>query len=158
VRVRKGGLNETNSMRPTQNIVAGVWLHEKNRELEPLLHSHIAILNMSFDPVEERWKALQPVDIYRHRWELSESYRSALAQRLESYGYELEPRELKDEIRYPKRLIPEREWGFEIRGVEPEILDKFSVRTRQRDDAIVRHKERHPGEELKRTNHRQSGA
>jgi conjugative relaxase-like TrwC/TraI family protein len=148
VRVRKGELNETDSMRPTQNIVAGVWLHERNRELEPLLHSHIVVLNMSFDPVEERWKALQPVEIYRHRWELSESYRHDLAQRLRGYGYELEPRELKDEIRYPRHAIKEREWGFEIAGVTPEMLDKFSERTSQRDDAIAKYRERYPEQEL----------
>jgi hypothetical protein len=41
----------------------------------------------------------------------------------------LEPRKLKDEIRYPKHAIKEREWGFEIAGVTPEMLDKFSERT-----------------------------
>jgi conjugative relaxase-like TrwC/TraI family protein len=148
VRVRRGEDHETNSLRPTQNIVAGVWLHEKNRELEPLLHSHIAVLNMSFDPVEDRWKALQPVEIYRHRWELSESYRHALAQRLEGYGYELEPRELKDEVRYPKHQITEREWGFEIQGVGPEILGKFSERTKQRDEAIAEYRRSHSEDEL----------
>src|SRR4051812_43334184 len=148
VRVRQGALHETDAMRPTQNIVAGVWLHEKNRELEPLLHSHIAVLNMSHDPIEGRWKALQPVEIYRHRWELSESYRHALAQRLIDCGYELKPRELADDIRYPKQSIKEREWGFEIQGVSQDVLSRFSTRTKQRDEAISEYATKRPGEEI----------
>jgi conjugative relaxase-like TrwC/TraI family protein len=143
VRVRKGELHETDAVRPTKNIVAGVWQHEKSRELDPLLHSHIALLNMSFDQEEGRWKALQPVGIYRHRWDLSEAYRRSLANRIEDCGYELVPRKLND-IRYPKDFIENRECGFEINGVSTEIVGRFSTRTKQRDEAI----KNYPGEEL----------
>lgn len=142
VRVRKGEAHETNSTRETQNIVGGVWRHENSRELDPLTHSHACLVNMSYDPVEQKWKALQAVEIYRHRWELSEQYRHALAQRLIVYGYDLAPRELS-EHRYPKQLISEREWGFEIAGVSPEVVTKMSQRTDQRDAAIERYQRKH---------------
>src|SRR5437868_4442211 len=113
VRVRKGEAHDDNGVRPSRNIVAGVWLHKSNRALEPLLHSHACVVNLSYDPVEHQWKALQAVDVYRNRQTITEDYRHKLAELLGSYGYETEKR-LVSETRYPKEQIKAREWGFEI--------------------------------------------
>jgi hypothetical protein len=70
-----------------------------------------------------------------------------MAQRIEGLGYEINPRHL-DETRYPKERIREREWGFEIAGVSPDILGRYSTRTKQRDSAIAERLRRHPEEPI----------
>jgi conjugative relaxase-like TrwC/TraI family protein len=54
-----------NEDRPTSNIVAAVYHHDTSRELDPQLHTHVVAANLTFDGVEDRWKALQASGILR---------------------------------------------------------------------------------------------
>ena len=55
-RVRKSGAMED---RATGNLVAAAFVHTSSRALDPQLHTHFTVFNATFDPVENRWKALQ---------------------------------------------------------------------------------------------------
>ncbi|WP_334319786.1 MobF family relaxase, partial [Termitidicoccus mucosus] len=65
-RVRK---SSKNGERVTGNIISACFRHETSRELDPHLHTHCVVMNATFDPVEDRWKALEPSGMYRaHRF------------------------------------------------------------------------------------------
>ena len=109
-RVRRGGVDED---RVTGNMVASVVTHEASRALDPQLHTHVCIMNLTFDPVERRWKGVQPSQYYRHNSFFREVCHAKLAARMQEAGYELES---------------SRKLGFNIKGFPPELREKFSKR------------------------------
>jgi conjugative relaxase-like TrwC/TraI family protein len=124
-RVRLNGANED---RTTANWIVATYRHDTSRELDPQLHTHAVAANLTYDGVEGRWKALQASGLYERRAYLTEVYRNALAREVRGLGYEIEPR----------RDSKGKDHGFEIRGVSNELLEKYSVRSAQRDAAIER--------------------
>jgi conjugative relaxase-like TrwC/TraI family protein len=124
-RVRVRGANED---RATGNLIVAAYRHDTSRELDPQVHTHCVAANLTFDQVENRWKALQAGGIYQRRAFFSEVYRNALAREVGRLGYETVDR----------RDAKGKDLGFEIAGVSPALLEKFSQRSAQRDDAIAR--------------------
>jgi conjugative relaxase-like TrwC/TraI family protein len=122
-RVRQDGANED---RTTGNLVVAVYHHDTSRELDPQLHTHAVAGNLTWDGTEGRWKALQASDIYERRAYLTEVYRNALAHEVRGLGYKIDNR----------RDARGQDAGLEIRGVSDTLLDRYSQRSRQRDDAI----------------------
>jgi conjugative relaxase-like TrwC/TraI family protein len=129
-RVRLNGANED---RATANWIVAAYRHDTSRELDPQLHTHAVTANLTYDGVEGRWKALQASGLYERRAYLTEVYRNALAREVYGLGYEIEPR----------RDSKGRDHGFEIHGVTDELLEKYSVRSAQRDAAIERFRVEH---------------
>ena len=121
-------LNGANDDRTTANFVVASYRHDTSRELDPQLHTHAVTANLTYDGVEGRWKALQASGLYERRAYLTEVYRNALAREVRGLGYEIEPR----------RDSKGRDRGFEIRGVSSELLERYSIRSVQRDAAIER--------------------
>jgi conjugative relaxase-like TrwC/TraI family protein len=76
---------------------------------------------MTHDAEEDRWKALQASGIYERRAFLSEIYRNRLASVVQQLGYEIE----------------DRKNGFEIKGISQSFIEKFSQRSKERDEAIA---------------------
>ena len=68
-----------------------------------------------------------PQPCYERRGYLTEVYRNALAREVKALGYEIENR-WDDQG---------NDQSFEIKGVSPELCDKFSKRSQQRDEAIA---------------------
>ncbi len=118
-RVRRSGQNDE---RVTGNIVAACFRHDTSRELDPHLHTHCVVFNATFDSAENRWKALETVEMYRARKFGENLYYHELAKGLRSLGYEIE-NNLRD---------------FEIKGVPVSVIDRFSKRHRQIDDETNR--------------------
>jgi len=112
-RVRQGGQNAD---RRTGSLVAAVVTHDANRALDPQLHTHVCIMNLTYDETEARWKSVQPSGFYRHQGYLREVCYNKLAGLMTAAGYELEP---------GLRL------GFAVRGVPAELRDIFSKRRRE---------------------------
>lgn len=113
-RVRKSGQR---SERVTSKLVYAVFRHETSRELDPHLHSHSVVFNATFDPVEDRWKALEPEGIYRAQKFAQNCYFHEVAKGLRALGYDLD----KDTC------------SFGIKGVPASVVDRFSKRHRQID-------------------------
>jgi conjugative relaxase-like TrwC/TraI family protein len=115
-RVRKNGQCAD---RTTGNIVAAVFRHDTSRALDPHLHSHCILFNATYDAVEQQWKALQNHDMLAAQKFVENVYYHELARELVRFGYQLENKPRGD---------------FEIKGVAPELIEKFSKRHRQIDE------------------------
>ncbi len=126
-------MNSAKEDRTTGNWVVATYRHDASRELDPQLHTHAVAANLTYDGVEGRWKALQAWGLYERRAYLTEVYRNALAREVRSLGYEIELR----------RDSRGRDYGFEIRGCSPELLEKYSQRSAQRDVAIEQFTQEH---------------
>jgi conjugative relaxase-like TrwC/TraI family protein len=124
-RVRLNGANED---RTTANWIVATYRHDTSRELDPQLHTHAVAANLTYDGVEGRWKALQASGLYERRAYLTEVYRNALAREVRGLCYEIEPR----------RDSKGKDHGFDIVGVSKELLEKYSVRSAQRNAAVER--------------------
>lgn len=121
-RVRGKGRNES---RTTGNLVVAIYQHDTSRKCDPQIHSHTVAFNMTHDPVENRWKALEARHIYDNLNFLTEVYRNALARELRALGYEIEP----------AFDVSGKSLGFEIAGIGRDLREKFSQRSKDRDQA-----------------------
>lgn len=105
--------DQKNEDRITGNMVAAVVTHDASRALDPQLHTHLCVMNVTYDPVEKRWKGVQPSNFYRYQSFFREVSYNKLAQRMKEGGYELEP----------SKVI-----GFDIKGFPLHLRKKFSKR------------------------------
>ena len=117
-RVRIGG---TRSERLTGNFVAALFQHDTSRALDPHLHTHCLFFNATFDPVENRWKALENVELLRARKFVETLYYHELARDLQSFGY---------------RIVNRVRGDFQIEGISKELCERFSKRHEQIDSAL----------------------
>jgi conjugative relaxase-like TrwC/TraI family protein len=114
-RVRK---NDECTDRPTANLVAAMFRHDTSRALDPHLHTHCIVFNATFDPVEKQWKALQNHDMFAAQKFVENVYYHELTRKLVKCGYQIENQPRGD---------------FEIIGVAPGLIEKFSKRHREID-------------------------
>ncbi len=117
-RVRRGNAVDTNSSRTTGNIIAARFTHQESRALDPQVHSHCVIFNVTLDQQEQRFKALEPRPIYDNARRLTEVYRSHLERSIRALGY---------------RTYRDRFKAVQIAGIKPELLTRFSKRSIERD-------------------------
>jgi len=122
-RVRKAGAMED---RTTGSLVGAAFQHTSSRALDPQLHTHFTLFNATFDPVEKRWKALQTSGMFGAIRYGTAVYRNELAARLHRLGYDTR----------------QTAHGFEIEGVQPDIIERFSKRAQQRNAAVAREERR----------------
>lgn len=97
----------------TENLVIASFRHGTSRDVDPQLHSHNVILNMTQD-AEGKWRSLEPRAFYQLQKSLGAIYRQELAAGAKSLGYEIN-------------------WGkdstFEIAGIDDKVLEAFSQRS-----------------------------
>ena len=117
-RIRKGGVEDRD--RTTGNIVGAAFVHTTSRALDPQLHTHFVVFNNTWDRRESRWKALQTGDMFHAVNYATEVYRNELVKRLHQFGYQ----------------TVNAVNGFEIEGVNPKLIERFSKRSQQRDMAV----------------------
>lgn len=113
-RVRRSGRYAD---RVTSNIVAAAFRHDTSRELDPHLHTHCVVLNATFDPEEQRWKALEAAGMYRAQKLAENCYYHELCRGLRKLGYAIESN-TRD---------------FEIKAVPRSVIERFSKRRQQID-------------------------
>lgn len=99
--------------RGTGNLVAAVFRHDTSRALDPHLHSHAIVFNATYDAVEKQWKALQNHEMFAAQKFVENVYYHELARSLVKFGYQIENKPRGD---------------FEIKGISPELIKKFSKR------------------------------
>ncbi|MFA5262964.1 MAG: MobF family relaxase [Opitutaceae bacterium] len=109
-RVRRDDANED---RTTGNMIAAIVTHEASRALDPQLHTHLCVMNLTFDEAEGRWKSVQPSGFYHHPGYFREVCYNRLAAQMLAAGYTLEPA---------------RRIGFHVTGFPPELRERFSKR------------------------------
>jgi len=132
VRVRRGAAVDTRQARVTGNMVCAQFLHRESRALDPQLHTHCVTFNVTFDPAENRLKALEARPFYDQARNLTGLYRDHLAESLHTLGY---------------NTYRDRYQCVQIDGVSPRLMGRFSKRAGQRD-ALVALKEQELGRPL----------
>ena len=113
-RVRESGKQEN---RVSGNMVYGYFLHRNSRPIDgysdPQLHVHAVVLNLTFDKVENKWKALEVRDKKENAPYYQAVFDSTLALKLKNIGVPVE----------------RRRGDFEITGITDKTIEAFSRRT-----------------------------
>ena len=109
--------------RLTGNFSAALFTHDTSRALDPHVHTHCIVFNATFDPVENRWKALQNYELLRARKFAENAYYHELARELLGFGYRIQNRARGD---------------FQIEGVSDELCRRFSKRRAEIDRAMAK--------------------
>jgi TrwC relaxase len=122
-RVRKG--NEVYD-RTTGNMVYATFVHRETRPIkgmpDPHTHHHVYVLNATFDPIEQEWKAGKFRKIKEDSPFFQAAFNARLASKLVAGGYS----------------IRRTETHFELASVSRELINKFSKRTKEIDEKAQR--------------------
>ncbi|BBR61401.1 Multifunctional conjugation protein TraI [Kluyvera ascorbata] len=117
------------SIVPTGKMVAAAFTHDTSRNLDPQLHTHLIVANMTES--QGKWKALATDYIHnagfietvmKMQVTLGKIYRNALRERVEALGHEVE------------EVGPHGMW--EIKGVPEEVREEFSSRGKEIEGAV----------------------
>lgn len=109
----------------TGRILVARFTEHGSRELDPHLHTHLVVLNMTNRQDGDPMASLESRVMYGEQRVAGQIYRNALAFSLREAGYEVE--------------FDPRTGLFEIRGVPKELIERFS----QRAEAIEEHAREH---------------
>ncbi|GBR29635.1 hypothetical protein AA11826_0503 [Komagataeibacter oboediens DSM 11826] len=101
----------------TGNLVIATFRHGTSRALDPQLHSHNIILNMTQDD-SGQWRSLEPRAFYQLQKQLGAIYRQELAGEVQRLGYAIDRG---------------KESSFEIAGLDAATLEAFSQRSQAID-------------------------
>jgi conjugative relaxase-like TrwC/TraI family protein len=103
----------------TGNAAFAIFCHHTSRELDPQLHAHCVMPNITFDPKGKKspYMCIHNV-IYENKHHIGQYFRNELAQELQKLDYRIE-------VTDPQNGL------FEIKGVSDEIIANFSKRAEQ---------------------------
>jgi len=99
----------------TSNLVIGKFNHDTSRELDPQLHTHCVVLNMT-QREDGQWRALEAGEIFDNKMLIGQMYRNELACNLKGLGYSITTND---------------KGFFEVEGIDKSLLDHFSQRSEQ---------------------------
>ncbi|MBD2166473.1 relaxase domain-containing protein [Calothrix membranacea FACHB-236] len=99
----------------TNNLVVAEFDHIETRELDPHLHTHALVMNMT-QLENGSWYSLFNDEIFKNKKFLGMVYQNYLALEAEKLGYQVEPK---------------KHGQFEIKGFREEDLQEFSKRRQQ---------------------------
>ena len=72
----------------TGNMLAAVFHHEAARDNMPNLHSHVVVMNATYDKNSEKWRALSNEQLLKLRSGADQIYKQELANNLNKAGYQ----------------------------------------------------------------------
>ena len=99
-----------------QKMVAALFRHDTNRNLDPQTHTHAVIANM-VQGEDKKWRSYDNGSLYDNKLLIGAIYRSNLAQNLNRLGIEVE--------------TTHSDGRFELSHVPQELIDLFSSRSRE---------------------------
>ncbi len=114
-RQRHGKDDSLHEDQTTGRMAAATFRHESSRALDPQLHTHVVIANVTRRD-DGQWRALEPREMFRSQKLATAVYRSELARALDRLGYGVEVR---------------RDGSLGIAGFTRADLDLFSQRRAQ---------------------------
>ncbi|CAO1670486.1 MobF family relaxase [Salinicola sp. NYA28a] len=109
------------SIEETGNLAVAAFRHETSRELDPQLHTHGFVMNLT-QRKDGEWRALTNDRIVNSLSHLGNVYRAELAKELHSQGFQL---------RYDKNGT------FDLAHFSREQVDHFSQRSQQIEKALA---------------------
>lgn len=101
-------------------LLAALFEHGTSRAQQPQLHTHALVLNAS-ERADGTWGSIRDRDFYQHKMTAGAVYRASFAHELR-HTVGLDP-------------TPERSW-FELSGVSRSLMDIFSSRRREIEEAV----------------------
>ncbi|MDD5672562.1 MAG: MobF family relaxase [Chitinivibrionales bacterium] len=111
---------ELKSVQENNAVIARIN-HYESRELDPQLHSHLVLMNLTQGD-DEKWRSRDNNKIYQNQLYLGQLYRNELSAELQKIGYQIE--------------VTDRAKGlYELKGISREIIDDFSTRRKQIKEA-----------------------
>ena len=99
-------------------MAAATFRHIASRNLDPQLHTHAVIANMTRD-ADGRWRSVDPMALHRNARLIGAYYRNRLARNLIARGYSIVP------------AMAGRIPSFDIAGLDRELCEAFSTRRRE---------------------------
>jgi hypothetical protein len=107
-----------------KRLVATSWLHTISRDGNPQLHVHLAVLNavQRTDGVDDKWRAANGQHFYQLRHLYGVTVDRSFENRLLDMGYAVTERADGN--------------GAEVGGVSPQVMERFSSRTRAIDGKL----------------------
>lgn len=117
----------------TGNLVIAKFQHDTSRELDPQLHTHSFVLNMTQKENGE-WRALHNDELFKNKMLFGQMYRNQLAANLKELGYETE-------------VTDARKGLFEVKGISNELMTEFSKRSEQVQKRFEELKKQYPNME-----------
>lgn len=109
----------------TGNLAVAKFNHDTSRELDPQLHTHTVIMNMTRRKDGE-WRALSNEALYENKMFIGQIYRNELAARLKKLGYSIQG---------------DNKGLFEVVGMPKELIAHYSQRSEQIDERVRELKE-----------------
>jgi len=101
----------------TSELLWSTFVHDTSRELDPQLHCHCVLMNLTRDK-EGKLKTLHNDPLYKNKMYIGQHFRNQLAEEIKKIGYAIE--------------VTDRKKGFfEIRGVGEDVIQAFSKRSQQ---------------------------
>lgn len=116
----------------TGNLIIAKFDHNLSRELDPQLHTHCVVANIT-KREDGEWRALSNEQLYDNKILFGQHYRNELSANLKELGYTCKSDE--------KGL-------FEVQGVDQKLMDHFSERKSQIDEKVAEYKEQGKYENL----------
>ena len=121
VRLRKGTECTSKNYMTTGKIVYAQFHHDSSRALDPQLHAHNVVANVTWDEDNQCFKALETAEMCKAIRYAGKTYQNKLAHECQALGYDLiTTRNDKGQIE-----------GFELAGVSEDILQRYSTRRKQ---------------------------
>lgn len=114
----------------TDNMIVSKFEHDTTRELDPELHTHCVIGNLTQLP-DGSWQAISNEELFNHKMLNGQYYRSELAKNLKSLGFEIEMTDAKTML-------------FDIKGIDQSLHDEFSRRSVQIKELLPKLRARYP--------------
>lgn len=101
----------------TDNLLFATFLHDTSRELDPQLHCHCVLMNITEDS-KGKTKTILNDAFYKNKMYIGQQFRNNLSVEMQNLGYQID--------------VSDRKKGFfEIRGVDENIMKVFSARSSQ---------------------------
>ncbi|TCM14035.1 conjugative relaxase-like TrwC/TraI family protein [Novosphingobium sp. PhB165] len=109
----------------TGRLIYARFTEHASRELDPHLHTHVVIMNMTNRGDGEQIVSLETRAMYAEQMVAGQVYRNQLAHRIRELGYEVD--------------VDPRRGLFEIRGVPTDLMREMSQRAEQIDAHAKEH-------------------
>ena len=124
-RIRKGAFHETEKLEVTGSLIAGLYNHNASRALDPQIHTHCVVANVTWSESEQRYKALSEYEVLKAIRYCGKFYQTAMARRVQELGYDIELKRTEKGIE-----------GFEIKNVDNDLLERYSRRRAEIEEKI----------------------
>ncbi len=132
VRLRKGDQARTNNYEITGNIIYASFRHDASRALDPQLHTHNVVCNVT-KTADGEFKALESLEMVRAIRYAGKVYHNELARLCHDLGYKT-----KNHLDDKGHIV----W-FDIDGVSDEVMEVFSKRRAQIEELEKKFIEEH---------------